>query len=34
VLQQTLVLIVGNANPRPGVEGARMRSAGLLSASH
>ena len=34
VLQQTLVQIVGSPNPRPGVAGARMRSAAPLSASH
>jgi hypothetical protein len=34
VLQQALVQIVGNANPRPGVESARTLSAASLSASH
>ena len=34
VLQQALVQIVGNANPRPGVESARTLSAAFLSASH
>jgi hypothetical protein len=32
VLQQTLVQIVGHASPRPGVAGARPRSAASLSA--
>jgi DNA polymerase-3 subunit delta len=34
VLQQTLVQIVGNANPRAGVESVRMRSTASLNSAH
>jgi hypothetical protein len=34
VLQQTLVQIVGNANPRTGVDSARARSTASLVSAH